>query len=153
FDRQRPPGQSVRELFAVAAVLGERVDEPAAGVANLDQAELVDVARDGRLDDFVALASQRVGELRLCRQRLLAHESQDRGMALVAVHAFSTSVRIASARSTSAAVTTSGGARRRTFAPEVRQTSPASSARSTTASAARSSSAPTSSPAPRTETT
>ena len=57
-DRQRPARQRLGELLAVAAVLGERVDEPAARVAHLDQAELVDVARYGRLHDLVALASQ-----------------------------------------------------------------------------------------------
>ncbi len=49
--------------------------------------------------------------------------------------------------------TTSGGARRRTFGPDVRQTSPASSAASTTGCAGPSSSAPTSRPAPRTSAT
>ena len=54
-------------------------------------------------------------------------------MPLGAVHAFSTSVEDREGTvDSSAASTTSGGASRRTFAPDVRQTRPASSAASTT---------------------
>src|SRR5438874_6444027 len=152
-DGQSPPCQRVRELLAVGTVLCEGIDEPPARVPHLDQAELVDVAGDGRLHDLVAFAPQCICELRLRRQRLLADESLDRGVALVAVHAFSTSVRISRARSMSVASTTSGGARRNTLAPEVRHTRPASSAASTKGCAGASSSAPASKPAPRTSRT
>src|SRR5581483_5743143 len=150
--RERPPPQRVGELLARARVFRERVDEPAARMAHLDEAELVHVARDRRLHDLVTLAPQRVGELRLRRDRLGAHEALDRGVALVAVHAVSTSSRTASARSISSGETTSGGASLRTFAPDVSATRPPSSAASTKGCAGTSSSAPTSRPRPRTST-
>src|SRR5206468_8892386 len=87
------------------------VDEPPARGAHLDQPELVHVARDRRLHDLVTFAAKRVRELRLRREGLLADEPENRGVPLVAVHAFNTSVRISRARSTSAAPTTSGGSR------------------------------------------
>src|SRR5215471_13075975 len=152
-DRERPARERRGDLLVEPRILGERVDQPSRRMPDLDQAELVDVARDGRLHDVVALAPQRVGELGLRRDRSAANESQDRGVPLGAVHASSTSVRVASAWSISSGPTTSGGASRSTFAPEVRQTSPTSSAASTTGCAGRSSSAPTSKPAPRTSTT
>src|SRR5437899_2108761 len=151
--RQRPPRQRLRELFAVTTVLGEVVAEPSARDAHLDQPELVHVARDRRLHDLVTFAAKRVRELGLRREGLLTDEPENRGMALVAVHAFNTSVRISRARSTSAAPTTSGGASRSTFAPDVSVTRPASSAASTTGRAGMSSPAPARSPRPRTSTT
>src|SRR3954447_617085 len=153
-ERQRPARERLRELFVVrAAVLREGVDELPARVPHLDQPELVDVPRDRRLHYLMALVPECVRKLGLGRDGLLADEPLDRGVALVAVHALKTSVRMASARSTSSPVTTSGGARRRTFGPDVSATSPASSAASTKGCAGVSSSAPTRRPIPRASTT
>ncbi len=129
----RAPSAQARPRRPVEAgrVLGERVDETAARVAHLHEAELVDVARDRRLDDVVPLAAQRFGELGLRRDRLLPNQPLDRRVPFRSVHC-STSSRIATACSMCAGSTTSGGARRRTFGPDVRQTSPASRAASTT---------------------
>src|SRR5437016_957511 len=98
---------------------------------HLDESELVDVARYRRLHDLVSLAAQRIRKLSLRRDGSFANEPQDRRVPLGAIHPFITSVRVCRAESISAASTTSGGASRRTFAPEVRQTRPASSAAST----------------------
>ena len=82
-----------RAEVARPRVLGRGVDEPAGGVAHLHEPELADVARHGRLHDVVAGGAQRVGELGLGRDALLADEAQDRALALAPIHA-STSSRI-----------------------------------------------------------
>src|SRR5258708_30660072 len=73
-DRQRPPRERLGEVFAVPALLGERVDEAAALVPHLLEPELVDVTRDRRLDDVVTRVPPRVCELALPRDRPLATE-------------------------------------------------------------------------------
>ena len=73
------------------------VDQPPARRANLDEPELGHVARDGRLDDLVALVTERLDELRLGRQRPVLDETEDRPLALAAVHAASTPSIVASA--------------------------------------------------------
>ncbi len=131
-DRERPAPERDRERV-VHPRLGRarrRVDEPAARVPDLDQAELVNVAGDRGLHDLVPGAAQCFGKLGLRSDRPLVDESKDRGMTLGAIHRAVTSLRISSARSTSSALATSGGARRRTFGPDDRHTRPASSAAS-----------------------
>ena len=64
----------------------QRVDEAAGRVANLDEAELGDVARDRRLDGIVADLAQRLGELLLRRERLLLHEAQDGALTVELAH-------------------------------------------------------------------
>ena len=72
----RPPSaerrRSARRAAPEIGRAGKRVHEPAFGVADLDETELRDVARDGRLHGFDARRAQRLGDLRLRRQRLLA---------------------------------------------------------------------------------
>src|SRR6185503_7017778 len=96
---------------AVRVVRARRcVDETAGRRAHLRQPELVDVARDRRLHDVVALVAERVDELRLRGDRAIADETQDRLVAHGVPHA-STSRRTTSASATSASETTSGGSR------------------------------------------
>src|SRR5262249_41821075 len=107
-DAERPAAE--RELEVAQAVgigrAGRRVDESAAARADLDEAELLDVARHGRLDDLVPQLAKRLRELGLRRDRPLADQAQDDPLPLATVHRHRTPSRIASASSTSSAVTT-----------------------------------------------
>ena len=97
-DRQRPAPQrgvsSSRRVEVVGA--GQRVDEPAVAGPHLDEAELRDVARDGRLDGVEALLAQRVDDLLLRAEPALLDEPENRALAVVSAHA-STSSRMDSA--------------------------------------------------------
>ena len=79
-----PAAQRRRELVEPAQVGGarQRVDQPAVAVPHLDEPELRDVARDGRLDGVDPVAAQRLGDLGLRRERLLLDEAQDRALPL-----------------------------------------------------------------------
>ena len=129
---------------------GRRVDQPAARGAHLDEPELGDVARDGRLDDVVPFVPERLDELGLRRERPVLDEPEDRCLPFATVHDASTPSRIASACVDLAASTTSGGVSRSTSGPAERTSSPCSRQASTTGPTGRSSSAPSSSPRPRT---
>ena len=87
---------------------GRCVDESARGGPNLREPQLLDVARDRRLHDVVALLTERLDELALRGDRPVAHEPEDRLLPDGVAHA-SASARRARASSTSASVTTSGG--------------------------------------------
>src|SRR3954451_24190802 len=143
------------ELVAAARVggAGRRVHEVAGRVAHLHEPELVDVPRDGRLDDVVARIVERGDELALGRERALADEAQDLAVPFASVHAASTSARIARPPSASSVVSVSGGASLSTSGPALRTTRPASRQAERTGAAGRSSTAPISRPAPRTSTT
>src|SRR4051812_7854437 len=133
---------------------GRRVDEAAAGVPDLDEPELVDVARHSGLDDCVTGGPQRLRQLGLRRDRLLPDQAQDQAVPLPPVHGHaSTPSRIDSAWSTSASPTTSGGARRSVFGPAVRTTRPSSRQVVTRSPAGCCVSMPISRPAPRTSST
>src|SRR3990170_1505011 len=153
-DGERPAAQREGELAMSVGVRGarRRVDEAAARRAHLDEAELGDVAGDGGLDDFVAGVPKRLGELGLGRDGPLADEAEDDALALPPVHR-STSVRIASAWSTSAGPTTRGGVSRSTRSPAEPTTRPASRQAATAGPAGRSSSQPSRRPRPRTSVT
>ena len=55
----------------------------AVGAGRLDQAELGDVARDGRLGDLEALRAQRIDDLALAADRARHDEVADRPLALL----------------------------------------------------------------------
>src|SRR4051812_5371208 len=118
---------------AVPVRTRRRIDEAARLAAHLDEAELGDVARDGRLDDVVAELVQRLRELVLGAELPFAHEAQDQRLPLATVHV-ATPAKISSARSTSSADTVSGGVNR-TASPAIVVTSFCSSAAATSSPA------------------
>ena len=111
-----------------------RVDEAALGVPHLDEAELRDVARDGRLHGVDAVRAQRLGDLGLRRERLLLHEPQDRALPLELRrgHAEHLAEELRGRRSPRRRVSVSGGVSRSVRSPALPITSPCSSAASTT---------------------
>src|SRR5205085_304368 len=113
------PAAERRRQLAEAIEVGrarEGIDEPALGVAHLDEPELRDVARDGGLDGRKALLAERIGNLFLRRERTLLDEAQDRALALELVHA-RTSWRIEIPWDSSSSRIVSGGVSRRTRSP------------------------------------
>ncbi len=129
---------------------GHRVDEAALVVAHLDETELRDVARDGRLHGVDAERAQRVRDLGLRRERLLLHEPQDRSLPFELRRHASTSVRSWMPSVASSWLSVSGGVSRSVRSPALPITSPCASAASTTGAAGRSSSTASSRPSPRT---
>src|SRR5215207_2743884 len=150
-ERQREPAERGGQLAQAVEVACARVrvDEPPVLVANLDEPELRDVARDGRLDGFEAAVAQRLRDLGLRRELAVVHEAQDRALPFeLAAHR--TSSRIASPCSSSSAVRVSGGVSRKVLSPAVPTSRPRSRQSATTSPAGRKSSTASSSPSPRT---
>src|SRR3954452_9488229 len=97
-DRERPAAEGLLELAQAIEVRRALllVDERPARGAHLDEPELGDVPRDGRLDSFESRFSESIDQYGLGRELLLFDQAQDRALALAAVlcHALSTSWRI-----------------------------------------------------------
>src|SRR4051812_13181537 len=86
-DPERPAPDRLLEVtqaVEVACARG-RIDEAAVRRPHLDETELGDVTRDGRLHGLVTGLAQGVGELGLGRDLTLANQAQDRALALAAV--------------------------------------------------------------------
>src|SRR5581483_657072 len=141
-----------RELADPAQVgrPGERVDELPVAVPHLDEPELRDVTRHGRLHCVDPFAPQRVGELRLRRQVPVGHELQDLSLTLGLAHPASTSWSSEIPCCASSRVIVSGGVMRSAVSPAVPTSTPFSSAAYATGPAGRCSSTASRSPAPRT---
>src|SRR3954453_5319741 len=83
-DRERPAAEGLLEL-AQAIEVGRAlllVDESATRDPHLDEPELGDVPRDGRLDSFESRLSESIDQFRLGRELLLFDQAQDRALAL-----------------------------------------------------------------------
>src|SRR5439155_19577540 len=117
-----------RRVIAVGAPgLGElRVPEVAVAVAHPDQAELEEVARDGRLRGVESQLGQPAPDQLLAPERLVPNELQERALALSLHRAAaadassvsdSASPNAATNASTAAASTVSGGVARTTSGP------------------------------------
>src|SRR5581483_7793368 len=151
-DRDGPAAERRRQAGQPVEIGGarQRVHEPAVGGPHLDEPELGDVARDGRLHGVDPHLAERIRHLRLRRQRPLPHELEDRSLPLEALHRPSTSRRTARPCSSSSGLTVRGGVRRTVSAPAVQTSRPRENAASTTSAAGRPTSRASSSPAPRT---
>ncbi len=119
-------------------------------VPHLDEAELGDVARDGRLDGVDPLGAQRLGELRLGREVPLLDEAEDRALALESRRHPSVSRSRSTPRSASSTEIVSGGVIRSAVSPAVPTSRLCSSAACATGPAGRPSSTASRRPAPRT---
>ena len=65
----------------------QRVDQPPVVAADLDEPELGDVARDGRLHRVEPFVAQRLDDVALRRELPLADEPEDRPLPFELVHA------------------------------------------------------------------
>src|SRR5436853_1669403 len=85
-DGERGAAEEEREIAHAVCVrrAGRRVDEAAARTAYLPQPELLDVARDGRLDRLVAFLVKRLGDLCLRGELPLLDQTEDRALTLAA---------------------------------------------------------------------
>src|SRR6266536_164230 len=162
-DRRQRQRQDLAQLPFVDAVggqrLGQGVDEAAVVAADLDRAELVEVARDGGLGGLEALGVQRLEQAGLAGDAAAAQQRGKRRLPgqLQRGHG-ATSARapasLVTAWSTSASLTTSGGASRTAVSVTGLTTRPRSSASAATSLALARASGPSSranhSPRPRT---
>src|SRR6478736_2741321 len=129
---------------------GQRIDQPAVAVSHLDEPEPRDVARHRGLHGVDALVAERLRELGLGGDVTLAHEPENRALALQLRRQCNVPRSRSMPMSASSSVIVRGGVRRSAVSPAVPTSRLCSSAACATGPAGRPSSTASNRPAPRT---